>query len=1019
LSQERIAVDVAERFNLVENGGFEAGDAIPAWWGRHPGKNTGRNQHARDTSVFRSGKASARIRWVDPVQGPNKAGLQWNKYTVPVEGGTELILSAFVRTAGAKTSKIGTHFYDADKKHLHFASVAGPVRADDWTRVTSTIPVPPKAALMGVALYAGNGGTTWFDDVALLGTPTTTAVRGTPRVDGNLDDACWAPDRAITSFVHHKGTGPGVEKTRAWIAYEDASLYVAFECPHPADAALKEDATGRDGDTWRDDSVEVFLDPGHDHRDYYQFAVNCRGVVRDSHGRDVSWDSATRAGVGRRDGAWTIEIAIPFRDLALDLETGTTWGINLVRNDRARGETVTWSLGGFHNAKRFGNVSLDPDLSACLVPVLAKEVDRLDSDRNALQDEIQGASLSRHLAPRAFTLLDEVQDQVIQLRRMLSSTESISRTATGEMRGRVKAAAKALADARVAAIGAAFAVDGPEVDGGFRVAVASSLRKIRRAGPVSEGIITNRVRLAAARDETESFQLVVIPIRQPLKDVTVQAGPLTGPGGSLAVEWNPVAYVETGKPRAYTPEYVGWWPDVLMPAGPLDVAVGRRQPLWCKVTVPPDAKPGTYTGGVTVRHGRHAVSVPVELRVRDFHLPRPGSLATAFGLYAFALSNWYHGNKPYASVMPPETFARWCEFMGRYRLTPKNIARDYARRVREGDGKRLDLSLVKQTLGPLAAKYYAPYSFCVHRLPCPRDAQDGTTKVDPAVWIRELQARADEYLRLGLPREAYVYGIDEASPKGYPFLKKVYRMVREATPDFPIMQTVNHDPPRELVGLVDIWCPLSSRISEDFYAERKRAGDTLWTYICCSPKPPYASFFVDVPAVDHRVLFWQARQAGATGVLYWCVCWWKGIPGPPSGDPHFPERPIVLKDQSDSLTKLGVNGDGILIWPGPDMTPYPSLRLEVVRDGIEDYEYLSLLQRCVETAKSLPEDRRPDGELLAEAEVLCQVPREISYSFTEYTKDPEVLLTRRAAVGDMIERLVKLLGAQPPVEKSQ
>ncbi|MCP4246292.1 MAG: hypothetical protein GY778_04510, partial [bacterium] len=81
----------------------------------------------------------------------------------------------------------------------------------------------------------------------------------------------------------------------------------------------------------------------------------------------------------------------------------------------------------------------------------------------------------------------------------------------------------------------------------------------------------------------------MIPIGQPLEGVTVQAGPLTGPGGSLAVEWNPIGYVETGRPRAYTPEYVGWWPDVLMPPGPLHVAVGRRQPLWCKVTVPPDA----------------------------------------------------------------------------------------------------------------------------------------------------------------------------------------------------------------------------------------------------------------------------------------------------------------------------------------------------------------------------------------------------------------------------------------------
>ena len=101
-----------------------------------------------------------------------------------------------------------------------------------------------------------------------------------------------------------------------------------------------------------------------------------------------------------------------------------------------------------------------------------------------------------------------------------------------------------------------------------------------------------------------------------------------------------------------------------------------------------------------------------------------------------------------------------------------------------------------------------------------------------------------------------------------------------------------------------------------------------------------------------RVYLWSIL---ATGFLYWCVCWWRGLVGPATGEPHFPDVPIVLKDRSSTLVDLGVNGDGILVWPGPDMTPYPSLRLEVVRDGIEDYEYLALLERCIEIAGPRPD----------------------------------------------------------------
>ncbi len=232
------------------------------------------------------------------------------------------------------------------------------------------------------------------------------------------------------------------------------------------------------------------------------------------------------------------------------------------------------------------------------------------------------------------------------------------------------------------------------------------------------------------------------------------------------------------------------------------------------------------------------------------------------------------------------------------------------------------------------------------------------------------------------------------------------------------MQTVNRTIPEQLSELVDIWCPLSAALERDldFYKERQRQGDQLWMYVCCSPKPPYANFFIDQPAIDHRVLFWQARQKGATGLLLWVVSYWKGLPGPTSAGARFPEVPVRFAENMDSYQTWGTNGDGTLIWPGLDMTPYPSIRLEVIRDGIEDYEYLALLSRCVARAKELPQGERPDDAVLQEAEALCEVPEEISESFTRYTKDPDVLMERRKSVGDMIERLVAKLGYEPQPE---
>ncbi|MDH7571684.1 MAG: DUF4091 domain-containing protein, partial [Armatimonadota bacterium] len=275
---------------------------------------------------------------------------------------------------------------------------------------------------------------------------------------------------------------------------------------------------------------------------------------------------------------------------------------------------------------------------------------------------------------------------------------------------------------------------------------------------------------------------------------------------------------------------------------------------------------------------------------------------------------------------------------------------------------------------------------------------------DPAFAAKVVKAYAEEWKRQGLPEKVFLYGYDEPNPEHYPFLREAYQAIRGAAPGYPVMQTIGDPNPEALVGLVDIWCPLTAAAGSSFYQQRRQAGDTLWTYVCCSPKPPYANFFVDEPAIDHRVLFWQTRQIGATGLLYWCLCWYEGLPNAASGQPCFPDVPIRFKDLS-TYQRYKVNGDGLLVYPGKGYEPLPSARLEVIRDGIEDYEYLALLSRLVERARSGAAGKRPPEAVLRRAEELCGVPPTISQSMTLYTRDPQVLLERRRQVADAIEAL--------------
>jgi len=274
---------------------------------------------------------------------------------------------------------------------------------------------------------------------------------------------------------------------------------------------------------------------------------------------------------------------------------------------------------------------------------------RLQGSRSATLAEIGASGLTREQAGEALRLLEQAQAEIAKLTHMAAGVAKMPAGQAGPSADTLASAAQKIVDARVAARRAvcAFPVGRP---GGFRTVVAHSMQKIPRTEPVLSGplAVRTRVRLEAARDEAESFQVVIVPGGESLKGVRVDAGPLLGPGrAALPVEWSRVGYVETAKP-AYSTEYVGWWPDVLIPGdGTFDVAGDQRQPLWFSVNVPADALPGLYKGRVRIACGEQVRGTPVELRVRTFRLPRPGTLPVAFGIYAQALSKWYHGEKSY------------------------------------------------------------------------------------------------------------------------------------------------------------------------------------------------------------------------------------------------------------------------------------------------------------------------------------------------------------------------------------
>ncbi|MBU0677064.1 MAG: dienelactone hydrolase family protein [Verrucomicrobia bacterium] len=179
-----------------------------------------------------------------------------------------------------------------------------------------------------------------------------------PAIDGNLEDEVWADCDAASDFVLLDGAARSVYPTEVRVGYDDKALYCSFHCVQKNLDELAVKYHVRDGNLWEDDSVEMFVDRRLDRKNYYHFIANADGFVFDEINRGESWNSECEAVSGRADGAWTLEMVVPWSSLPEGApKPGDRMGFELVRTHiGGEREVSQWAptLGDNHTPTRFG-----------------------------------------------------------------------------------------------------------------------------------------------------------------------------------------------------------------------------------------------------------------------------------------------------------------------------------------------------------------------------------------------------------------------------------------------------------------------------------------------------------------------------------------------------------------------------------------------------------------------------------------------------------------------------------------
>ena len=497
------------------------------------------------------------------------------------------------------------------------------------------------------------------------------------------------------------------------------------------------------------------------------------------------------------------------------------------------------------------------------------------------------------------------------------------------------------------------------------------------------GPLNGPLALSGARGEVADAQLALFAADTPWRGVRLVFSDLTGPGGAriphTLLRARRVGFIRTRTPF-YRTRFVGLWPDPLLPEAPVDIAPRSRAFAWIDLRVP-SAKPGRYAGTMTLTSDNDAPRrVPITLRVWNFTMPRASHLQTAFGA-GFNGRHPLDGGAVYDDLLA-------------HRMTPIDGAPAPRLVTPPGPGKpgQWDWMDFDRTVRARLAQGMTGFAL---RLPDPKPA-----------WARAYQ---DHLALKGWLPLAYTYIADEPTPDQLPALNAQMEEIRRAAPRLRNLMTARGYPPQ--LQSVDIWCPCIVTGRDDYFqpeaSRRAQAqGQESWWYVAYPTTEPSVNLWTDYPLLDDRLWPWLTWKQNVDGILYWAVTNWQNVQDP----------------LGDAMTFLQANGDGELMYPDAQGRPLDSMRLEALRDGLQDYEVFCLLEAGAQEldtldkrSKTTPAVSQARQGLIAQARALCAIDPRLITDYKHFNTDPHALLATRFQMNQTLERLVAALGHEPTV----
>lgn len=213
-----------------------------------------------------------------------------------------------------------------------------------------------------------------------------------------------------------------------------------------------------------------------------------------------------------------------------------------------------------------------------------------------------------------------------------------------------------------------------------------------------------------------------------------------------------------------------------------------------------------------------------------------------------------------------------------------------------------------------------------------------TTTVKGAYELSKLaRAYMKEINERGLKDRWYQHVADEPGGKNVSEYRITAGIVRRYMPGIRTVDAVEEP---SFAGALDVWCPKVNSF-EKYHALydsfRTNFGDRVWCYTCCIPGGKWMNRTMDGELLRPVLIPWVSVMWDVEGFLHWGYNFWQK-----DQDPF--KEPYPKKWGGANNGNSLPPGDTHIVYPGKD-GPWPSVRLEATRAGMEDADLLLKLRK--------------------------------------------------------------------------